>query len=133
MLTSDLLLTRTEGPDLYPRYIKVDAPRFTKMAQELIAIYADHEGKPRRELTTTLNQYAEDPTDFRIQRGRAKLLRDHRCEFEEHSIAPSTEFRRRLFALGHENHPVELQPDLIHPVSKRQLLAEVAREYKTGP
>jgi len=63
------------------------------MAQELIPIYADHEGKPRRELTTTLNQYAEDRTDFRIQRGLAKLLRDHRCEFEEHSIAPSAEIR----------------------------------------
>ena len=133
MLTSDLLLTRTEGPYLYPRYIKVDAPRFINMAQELIAIYADHEGKPRRELTTTLNQYAEDRTDFRIQRGLAKLLRDHRCEFEEHSIAPSAEIRRRLFALAHENHPVVLQPDLIHPVTKDELLAEVAREYKADP
>ena len=133
MLTSDLLLTRTEGPYLDPRYIRVDAPRFTKMAQELIAICADHEGKPRRELTTTLNQYAEDRTDFRIQRGLAKLLRDHRCEFEKHSIAPSTEFRRRPFALANENHPVELQPDPIHPVTKRRLLAEIAREYKAEP
>ena len=133
MLTSDLLLTRTEGPYLYPRYVRTDAPRFTRMAEELIAIYAAHAGKPRRELTTALNQYAEDRTDFRIQRGLAKLLRDDRCEFEEQTIAPPLEIRRRLFALARENHPVVLQPDFIHPVTKDELLAEVAREYKAEP
>ena len=133
MLTSDLLLTRTEGPYLYPRYVRTDAPRFTRMAEELIAIYAAHAGKPRRELTTALSQYAEDRTDFRIQRGLAKLLRDDRCEFEEQTIAPPLEIRRRLFALARENHPVVLQPDFIHPVTKDELLAEVAREYKAEP
>ena len=133
MLTSDLLLTRTEGPYLYPRYVRTDAPRFTRMAEELIAIYAAHAGKPRRELTTALNQYAEDRTDFRIQRGLAKLLRDDRCEFEEQTIAPPLEIRRRLFALARENHPVVLQPDFIHPVTKDELIAEVAREYKAEP
>lgn len=133
MLTSDLLLTRTEGPYLYPRYVRTDAPRFTRMAEELIAIYADHAGKPRRELTVALNQYAEDRTDFRIQRGLAKLLRDDRCEFEEQAVAPPLEVRRRLFALARENHPVVLQPDHIHPVTKDELIAEVAREYKAEP
>lgn len=133
MLTSDLLLTRTEGPYLYPRYVRTDAPRFTRMAEELIAIYAAHAGKPRRDLTTALSQYAEDRTDFRIQRGLAKLLRDDRCEFEEQAVAPPLEVRRRLFALARENHPVVLQPDHIHPVTKDELIAEVAREYKAEP
>ena len=133
MLTSDLLLTRTEGPYLYPRYVRTDAPRFTRMAEELIAIYADHQGKPRRELTVALNQYAEDRTDFRIQRGLAKLLRDDRCEFEEQAVAPPLEIRQRLFSLARENHPVVLQPDHIHPVTKDELIAEVAREYKAEP
>ncbi len=133
MLTSDLLLTRTEGPYLYPRYVRTDAPRFTRMAEELIAIYADHQGKPRRELTVALNQYAEDRTDFRIQRGLAKLLRDDRCEFEEQAVAPPLEVRRRLFAFARENHPVVLQPDHIHPVTKDELIAEVAREYTAEP
>ena len=133
MLTSDLLLTRTEGPYLYPRYVRTDAPRFTRMAEELIAIYATHQGKPRRELTAALNQYAEDRTDFRIQRGLAKLLRDDRCEFEEQAVAPPLEVRRRLFALARENHPVVLQPDHIHPVTKDELIAEVACEYKAEP
>ena len=133
MLTADLLLTRTEGPYLYPRYVRTDAPRFIRMAEELISIYAAHAGKPRRELSAALNQYAEDRTDFRIQRGLAKLLRDDRCEFEEQTIAPPAEIRQRLFTLARENHPVVLQPDFIHPVTKDELIAEVAREYTAEP
>jgi hypothetical protein len=133
MLTSDLLLTRSEGPYLYPRYIAVDAPRFLRMAGELIEIFAAHEGKTRRELTEALHRYAEDSTDYRIQRGLAKLLGDDRCEFTERSIASPAEVRRRLFALARENHPVVLHPDLIHPVTKDDLLLEIAREYKTEP
>jgi hypothetical protein len=133
MLTSDLLLTRSEGPYLYPRYLKVEAQRFLGMAEELIALYAQHEGKTRRELSVALTRYAEDSTDYRIQRGLAKLLGDDRCEFSERSVAPPAEVRRRLFALARENHPVVLQPDLIHPVTKDDVLSEVAREYKTDP
>jgi len=131
MLTTDLLQTRSEGPYLYPRYIKTDAPRFVSMAEELIAIYASAEGRPRRELTDALERYADDSTDYRIQRGLAKLLSDDCCEFTERSIAPSCEIRQRLFALARENHPIVLHPDLIHPVTKDELLAEVAREHTT--
>lgn len=131
MLTSDLLQTRTEGPYVYPRYIKTEGHRFVSMAEELIAIYVEHQGKTRRELMDALSQYSEDSTDYRIQRGLAKLLRDDRCEFSERSIAPSEEIRQRVFALARENHPVVLQPDMIHPVSKDDILEEVAREFKT--
>jgi hypothetical protein len=133
MLTSDLLLTRSEGPYIYPRYIKVEAARFVQMAEELIAIYIDYQGKTQRELTDALNRYAEDSTDYRIQRGLAKLLSDDRCEFTERSVAPPAEVRQRLFALARENHPVVLHPDLIHPVTKDDLLLAVAQEYKTDP
>src|SRR5262245_13635077 len=133
MLTSDLLLTRNEGPYLYPRYIKIETPRFVRMAEELIEIYTEYQGKTRRELTDALNRYAEDSTDYRIQRGLAKLLSDDRCEFTERSVAPSSEVRQRLFALARENHPVVLHPDLIHPVTKDELLLEVAQEYNTEP
>ena len=131
MLTSDLLQTRNHGPYIYPRYIKTDAPRAQALAEQLIAIFGDHQGKTRRELSDALNQYAQDSTDYRIQRGLAKLLRDDRCEFSERSVAPPAEVRERVFGLARENHPVVLQPDMIHPVSRNDILAEVAGEYKT--
>ena len=131
MLTSDLLQTRNHGPYIYPRYIKTEAPRAQALAEQLIAIFGDHQGKTRRELSDALNQYAQDSTDYRIQRGLAKLLRDDRCEFSERSVAPPAEVRERVFGLARKNHPVVLQPDLIHPVSRNDILAEVASEYKT--
>ena len=131
MLTSDLLQTRNHGPYIYPRYIKTEAPRAQALAEQLIAIFGDHQGKTRRELSDALNQYAQDSTDYRIQRGLAKLLRDDRCEFSERSVAPPAEVRERVFGLARENHPVVLQPDMIHPVSRNDILAEVAGEYKT--
>jgi len=131
MLTSDLLQTRNHGPYIYPRYIKTEAPRAQGLAEQLIAIFSDHQGKTRRELSDALNQYAQDSTDYRIQRGLAKLLRDDRCEFSERSVAPPAEVRERVFGLARENHPVVLQPDMIHPVSRNDILAEVASEYKT--
>ena len=131
MLTSDLLQTRNHGLYIYPRYIKTEAPRAQALAEQLIAIFGDHQGKTRRELSDALNQYAQDSTDYRIQRGLAKLLRDDRCEFSERSVAPPAEVRERVFGLARENHPVVLQPDLIHPVSRNDILAEVASEYKT--
>jgi predicted nuclease of restriction endonuclease-like RecB superfamily len=103
------------------------------MAEELIEIYTEYQGKTRRELTEALNRYAEDSTDYRIQRGLAKLLSDDRCEFTAQSVAPPAEVRQRLFTLARENHPVVLQPDLIHPVTKDDLLLEMAREYKAEP
>ncbi len=133
MLTSDLLLTRSEGPYIFPRYIKVDAPRYIRLAEDLINIFVQHQGKTRRELTAALDRYAEDSTDYRIQRGLAKLLADDRCEFTQQSVAPPAEIRHRLFTLAREHHPVVLQPDLIHPVTKDDLLVEVATEYKTDP
>ena len=131
MLTSDLLQTRNQGPYIYPRYIKTEAPRAQALAEQLIAIFGDHQGKTRRELSDALNQYAQDSTDYRIQRGLAKLLRDDRCEFSERSVAPPAEVRERVFGLARENHPIVLQPDMIHPVSRNDILAEVASEYKT--
>jgi predicted nuclease of restriction endonuclease-like RecB superfamily len=103
------------------------------MAEELIAIYTAAQGKTRRELLGELNRYADDSTDYRLQRGLAKLLTDDRCELTERSVAPPADIRRRLFALARENHPVVLQPDLIHPVTKDELLVEVANEYHTTP
>lgn len=131
MLTSDLLQTRKHGPYIYPRYMKTEAPRFRALAEQLIAIFHDHQGKTRRELTDALSQYAQDSTNYRIQRGLAKLLRDDRCEFSERSIAPPAEVRARVFGLARENHPVALRPDMIHPVARDDILVEVAGEYKT--
>ena len=55
------------------------SPKYQQLAQDLIDIFARHQGRTRKALKTALDQYAGDRTDYRIQRGLAKLLFDDRC------------------------------------------------------
>ncbi len=55
MLTSDLLLVRRRGPYLEPRYVDTSAANIITLAEELIGIFEDHQGKSRKELYTALD------------------------------------------------------------------------------
>ena len=132
MLTSDLLLVRRRGPYLEPRYVDATAPGIIALAQEMIAIFADHQGKSRGELHSALDLRAAESTDYRIQRGLAKLLEDDRCEFRIDSIAEPEEIRTQVFALGRENHPIVREPDVLYPVTREHILDQVALQYQTA-
>lgn len=132
MLTSDLLLVRRRGPYLEPRYVDATAPGIIALAQEMIAIFADHQGKSRGELHSALDLRAAESTDYRIQRGLAKLLEDARCEFRIDSIAEPEEIRTRVFALSRENHPIVREPDVLYPVTRDHILDQVALQYQTA-
>ena len=81
MLTSDLLLTRSRGPYIEPRYIDVEEQQYIDLAEALIAIYTEHQGFTRNELQRALELHEGYRTDYRIQRGLSKLLYDDHCEF----------------------------------------------------
>ncbi len=133
MLTADLLLTRSKGPYITPQYIDVHAPAYIQLAEDLITVFAEHKGRSRRELAFALDQYLGSGTDYRLQRGLAKLLEDDWAEFAVESVADPQEIRRQVFALARENHPVVRQPDLIYPVTKQDIFAQVARQMHTTP
>lgn len=133
MLTSDLLLTRSRGPYIQPRYIDVTDPKYIDLAQTLIRIFSDHEGQTRKALKDALDRYAGDRTDYRIQRGLAKLLFDDHCEFRIVSPAPPEELRYATFAAGREHHPVVREPNLIYPVTRDHVLEQVALAYDATP
>ena len=126
MLTSDLLLTRSRGPYIEPRYVAVEDPALIDLAQALIDIHAEHQGKTRRELQRALDLLAGDRTDYRIQRGLAKLLCDHYCEFQVASPQPPEELRHAVFTLARAHHPVVRETSLIYPVKREDLLEQVA-------
>jgi len=130
MLTSDLLLTRSRGPYIEPRYVEAADPKYIDLAQDLIDIFADHQGKRRRELQAALDQHEGDRTDYRVQRGLAKLLFDDHCEFHVSSPVPSEELRQATFALSRENHPVVRETNLIYPVTREHVLEQVALKYE---
>ena len=130
MLTSDLLLTRSRGPYIEPRYVAVEDPALIDLAQALIDIHAEHQGKTRRELQRALDLLAGDRTDYRIQRGLAKLLGDHYCEFHIDSPQPPEELRYAVFTLARAHHPVVRETSLIYPVKREDLLEQVALKHQ---
>jgi hypothetical protein len=133
MLTADLLLTRSKGPYITPCYIDVNAPAYITLAEGLITLFAEHKGRSRREFVHTLDQYIGTGTDYRLQRGLAKLLEDDWATFAIESVADPAEIRRQVFALARENHPVVRHPDLIYPVTKHDIFAQVAHQLHTTP
>ena len=55
MLTSDLLLVRRRGPYIEPRYVDTTASGIIALAEEIIGIFTDHQGKSRGELHSALD------------------------------------------------------------------------------
>lgn len=129
MLTSDLVLTQSRGPYITPRYLNIQEDLYLHLAQDLMDLFEAHRGKTRKELQRALDDYASDKTDYRIQRGLAKLLEDDGCTFEIVSAVEPADLRRQIFALARENHPVVRNPDLIYPITREDLLRHVALQF----
>lgn len=132
MLTGNLLRFWTQGPNIGPKYIDVGSPSYLRMAEELIGRFVNHKGKRRADLKKAIDAYISDSTDYKIQKGLAKLLFDL-CEFHVQSCVDPVLLRKKLFSLAAENHPVVGEPDLLHPVTRSDILAVVASEHKVTP
>ncbi|MBI4640046.1 MAG: DUF790 family protein [Candidatus Tectomicrobia bacterium] len=133
MLTSDLLVYHVEGQDILPRYLKVDSPRYVQLASELITLFQECHGKSRGALIEALENYDGEGTDFRTQRGLARLLIDERSQFSVRGVLSPPDLRRRLFQAATEAYPVVLQPDLIYRTTKDLLIAQVATDLQVSP
>lgn len=132
MLTADLIRTWKKGPYVGPKYIKTDSEEYFKTAEELIELFSQHKGSKRGELRTSLRMHIADSPDYLIHRGLAKLLLD-KAEFQIVSMsgAESKTLREKIFSLAAENAPVVLTPDIIHPVTRKDILEAVALELNS--
>jgi predicted nuclease of restriction endonuclease-like RecB superfamily len=132
MLTADLIRTWKKGPYIGPKYINLDDQTYLSLAQKLINLFVEHKGFTRGELQEALRNHLSDSPDYLIHRGFSKLLLDQ-AEFhivQKSGVEPKI-LREKLFSRASENAPVVLHPDLIHPVTKRDILAALALELKT--
>src|SRR5919205_1533048 len=105
MLTADLALSWQRGDQIRPRYIETEAEEYLREAEDLIALFAEHEGAERASLEESLQEYVGTGTDYKTLRGLIKLLSD-RCEFETSSPADPVEIRRAVFLKARAAHPV---------------------------
>jgi hypothetical protein len=131
MLTADLLRMWKKGPYVGPKYIKLNQEEYIKLATDLINLIVHHKGKTRGEIQEALQLHLADSPDYLIHRGFSKLLLDM-CEFHV-VIAGGMEpmaLRKKLFQLAAENRPVVIDPDIIHPVTRDDLLLQVSLELQ---
>src|SRR5437588_8341779 len=126
MLTADLALSWQRGDQIKPRYINTDDEEHLREAEDLIALFAEHEGAARASLEESLQEYVGTGTDYKTLRGLIKLLTD-RCEFETAAPADPAEIRRALFLKARALHPVVAEE------SRAQVVADAARERARGP
>src|SRR5215213_8512278 len=122
MLTADLAMSWQRGDQIRPRYIDVEDEEYLRAAEDLLAIFASHDGRARAALEESLQEYVGTGTDYRILRGLIKLLTD-RCEFETSAPAEPSEVRRALFLKARARHPVA------NAEARMEVAGEVAREF----
>ncbi|HWP49182.1 MAG TPA: DUF790 family protein [Candidatus Limnocylindrales bacterium] len=134
MLTADLLRTWKKGPYIGPKYIRLDQEEYLKLATDLINLINAHKGKTRGEIQEALRLHLADSPDYLIHRGFSKLLMDM-CEFHvvvAGGVGPAA-LRKKLFQLAEENRPIVLNPDILHPVTREDIIRGVASELQIPP
>jgi len=126
MLTADLARPRIyhRSGKLYVRTIKPNDSTWQKTAKELIELFRAHVDQPVSAWTAALEKYESDRVDYLVLRGLAKVLRDEADYVARTGAISSTDLRSRLFARG----PVLSHQNLLHPLSRSEILAEVAQE-----
>jgi predicted nuclease of restriction endonuclease-like RecB superfamily len=127
MLTADLAQNWRRGDQVRPVHVHTDDPDRLADAAQLIKLFAEHEGRPRRELDTALEEYVGTGTNYKFLRGLIKLLTD-RCGFEIGGTRDPVELRRALFLKARERHPVTSEEN-----ARGEVITEAARELGVEP
>ncbi len=126
MLTADLAMSWQRGDRIRPRYVEADDGEYLRAAEDLIGLFAEHEGAARGALEESLHEYVGTGTDYKILRGLIKLLTD-RCEFATDAPAEPEELRRALFLKAAAAHPV------VSEEARAGVVLEAARELACEP
>lgn len=116
MLPHDLLIVFKRKGKIKPRYLKD-----TQIAEELIEIFKEYEGRKYKELQEKLEEF-EEIYNYKVVRGLSTLL-ERRCEFESSSSLNGREIRKYLFERGF----------VLHEEERRRVLAEAGRRFNASP
>jgi hypothetical protein len=126
MLTADLAMSWQRGGRVVPRHVEADDAEYLRVAEDLVGLFAEHEGETRAALEEALREYVGVGTDYKILRGLIKLLTD-RCEFDTSAPAEPSDIRRALFLKAREAHPVT------QVEQRNRVVAEAAAEIGCAP
>lgn len=108
MLPSELLISRQRGGQVQPKRLSI-AVETCDQARQLIDLFSEHVGKPRREVDRALADLEGTRPDFKIQRGLAHLLDSAFATFEVVSPIEPSELRQRVFTAAAATVPSPAQ------------------------
>jgi predicted nuclease of restriction endonuclease-like RecB superfamily len=104
-------------------------PSLLQTAQELIALFQQHIGQSQEAWEDALEAYEGARTDYILIRGIAKVLRDNAEFTPTVSPLPPTILREKVFSYG----PVFQHTDILHKVTRQDVLQEVSRDLDLAP
>lgn len=128
MLTTDLVRATQKGEVLTPRKVSLRSKLQLERADAMLHLFREHIGCPRETLDRALADRMAELTDFKLQRGLAKLLFD-RCELEQAFAGDASSLRTRVFEIAEEEGP----PEPSGMAYRRRVLQRVAAEVGLTP
>src|SRR5207253_4567746 len=96
MLTGKMVRVRFARERLLPYYLDTESENWLEVAEALLEIFRDKEGRTRGEIEEEIEEtFGNDPGQL-VQQGLMKLLED-RCEFDVASDHPPEQLRQAAF------------------------------------
>ncbi len=129
MLTSDLVMARLYKGEVKPRFVDPSSVEVLALAEQLIDLFAAHQGLTRGELEAELAELRGTDTEFLLHRGLAKLLYD-RTTFESAAQIPPDELRQKVFTLAAERWRRQGSQEAF---TQEDVLKEIGSELGYGP
>ena len=128
MLTGNLVRVRISKQRVIPLYIPRDDDGWLDVAEGLLLIFREGEGRTRGEITEEIDALVGEGLASLVHRGMAKVLED-RAEFEVVSEVPPEELRRRVFTAAAEHRQSQRKIGAIRaPFRRDEVLKKVARD-----
>jgi uncharacterized protein len=132
MLTADLIVARVFKGEVRPRYLADDDMHALNLAEQIVRVFCAHIGKTRDALDGSLAALLGEGTEYLLHRGLAKLMID-RATFEVQAPCDPAVLRKRLFEEAAKTHPAVQVADVLHRVTRDDVIARVAHELGIEP
>ena len=128
MFTSDLVrpFLRINNRELTVDVLDETDPHWLQTALEMIALFQQHVGMAQAKWERALEEYEGARIDYPRIRGLARVLTSAATFTQKIFPYQPRELRARLFCRG----PAFENPDMFHPISRQNLLREVASELE---
>lgn len=136
MLTSDLLQYTLKDGQVRPKQLKI-IPKTIELAREIIEIFEQHVGLPRRDLQEALQTLEGESTDYRTKRGLAHLLSSEHSTFEPITPLEPIQLRERVFLHAAKRGPIDTHSsqtlqDLAHQIGEELGIMLTADQIREG-